>query len=196
MDANQKLTQFMTAVNRSTDTKIAQESAKAEEEAAALLEQEQARSQAEAAREIEHAQKRIDAKYQKRLSQMGYRGRTALLSRRHALLTKLFAELYEKLTLFSASAEYQPWMEKLLTNCKPEAGSVILLRKADMAMADDLKKAAGTNCIFRADAAIRLGGLSVLSADGRKCSNHTLDEAFSAQQRNFYRNHSFDGGNE
>ena len=196
MDAKQKLTQFMTAVTRSTDAKIAQESAQTAEEAAVLLEQAQVRSQAEAERDIELAKKRIDAKYQKRLSQVGYRGRTALLSRRHALLTGLFAELYQKLILFAASPDYQPWMESLLKNHQPETGAVILLRKADMYLADALKQAAGTDCTFRADPAIRLGGLSVLSADGRKCSNHTLDEAFSAQQRGFYRNHSFDGGNE
>ena len=47
---------------------------------------------------------------------------------------------------------------------------------------------------FRADPAIRLGGLSVLSADGRRCRNHTLDEAYASQLRNFYRNHKIGGG--
>ena len=196
MDANKKLTQFMEAVNRSTDAQIAQTMAQAEEESAGLIARAQVRSQTEAERELEQAKKRIDAKYQKRMSQVGYRGRTALLSRRHTLLTKLFAELYQKLTEFAASEDYQPWMESLLKKHPPEAGAVILLRKADLAMAERLRTAAGTECTFRADPVIRIGGLSVLSADGRKCDNHTLDEAFSAQQRSFYRNHSFDGGNE
>ena len=196
MDANQRLEEFMAEVTRSTEQQAAAIAERAEEEAAAILAEAQARCSAEAEREITAARSRIDTKYKKRLSQVGYRGKTSMLSRRQTLLLGLFAELRNRIEAFTGSADYQTWMEQLLQKSSPESGSVILLRAADLHMQETLKKAAGTEISFREDAAIQLGGLSVLSADGRRCVNHTLDEAFAGQYRGFYRNHSIDGGNE
>ena len=108
----------------------------------------------------------------------------------------LFEDLREKLTAFTKTAEYTDWLKKLLTDSQPEKGSVILMREADLPLQAELAGAAGADVTFRADPAILIGGLSVLSADGRRCRNHTLDEAFAAQLRNFYRNHKIDGGDE
>ena len=196
METNQKLTRFMDAVNRSTDAEIAKAVREAEQEAQALLEQAQAQCRAEAAREITEQKAAITAKYQRRMSQVGYRGKTALLSRRQALLMELFAALREKLTAFTDSADYLPWLKKLLEQNPPEENATILLREADLKQQAALEQAITVPVSFRADPSILLGGLSVLSADGRRCRNHTLDEAYAEQLRNFYRNHKIDGGNE
>ena len=196
METNQKLTRFMDAVNRSTDAEIAKAVREAEQEAQALLEQAQAQCRAEAAREITEQKAAITAKYQRRMSQVGYRGKTSLLGRRQMLLMQLFSDLREKLTAFVQSEDYLPWLEKLLTKQQPENGSVILLREADMKYQEQLAKAVSVPCTFRIDRTIHVGGLSVLSADGRRCENHTLDEAYAAKLRNFYRDHKIDGGEE
>ena len=130
------------------------------------------------------------------MSQVGYRSKTTLLSRRQSLLMGLFAALREKLTAFTASADYLPWLKKLLEQNAPEENAVILLREADLPLQEELRQAISVPVSFRADKSILLGGLSVLSADGRRCRNHTLDEAFSEQLRNFYRNHKIDRGDE
>ena len=194
METNQKLTRFMDAVNRSTDAEIAKAVREAEQEAQALLEQAQAQCRAEAAREITEQKAAITAKYQRRMSQVGYRGKTSLLGRRQMLLMQLFSDLREKLTAFVQSEDYLPWLEKLLTKQQPENGAVILLREADMKYQEQLAKAVSVPCTFRIDRTIHVGGLSVLSADGRRCENHTLDEAYAAKLRNFYRDHKIDGG--
>jgi vacuolar-type H+-ATPase subunit E/Vma4 len=196
MDANQKLQEFMAEVSRRTEQQVYALAERAEAESAAILAETQARCEAEAEREITAAKARIDSKYKKRLSQVGYRGKTTLLSRRQTLLLGLFAELRERIAAFTESERYQSWMESLLKNKQPEPGATILLRAADMHMQEALRRAAGTEVSFREDRAIQLGGLSVLSADGRRCVNHTLDDAFAGQYRGFYRNHSIDGGNE
>lgn len=196
MDANQRLQEFMNEVTISTEQQAAELLQKAESEAEAILAETQTRCSAEAEREIAAAKVRIDSKYKKRMSQVGYRGKTSLLSRRQTLLLGLFAELRERIVSFTQSEEYQGWMENLLKKRQPEPGATILLRAADMHMQEALKKAAGTEISFREDQAIRLGGLSVLSADGRRCADHTLDDAFAEQYRGFYRNHSIDGGDE
>ncbi len=186
----------MDAVNRSTDAEIAKAVREAEQEAQALLEQAQAQCRAEAAREITEQKAAITAKYQRRMSQVGYRGKTSLLGRRQMLLMQLFSDLREKLTAFVQSEDYLPWLEKLLTKQQPENGAVILLREADMKYQEQLAKAVSVPCTFRIDRTIHVGGLSVLSADGRRCENHTLDEAYASKLRNFCRDHKIDGGEE
>lgn len=195
MDANQKLEQFMEAVKRSTAEQIADASGHADEEAARILEEAQQRCAADADRELEAAKQRIDMKYKKRLSQVGYRGKTSLLSRRQSMLLSLFSELRGRLTAFTDTDGYREWMTGIVKNRKPEVGTVILLREDDLPLGETLSAAAGGGVSFRADTAITLGGLSLLSPDGKRCENHTLDEAFASQFREFYRNHSIgDGG--
>lgn len=196
MEANQKLQQFMDAVSRSTDAEIARAEREAEQKAKQYLLDAEARCKADFDRTLAAAKSRITAKYQKQMSQVGYQGKTAFLSRRQSLLMQLFGELREKLTAFTASEDYLPWLKKLLNTHQPEAGAAVLLREADMKLQSELESAAGADVTFRADPAILLGGLSILSADGRRCENHTLDEAYAAQLRNFYRNHKIGGGDE
>ena len=196
MEANQKLQQFMDAVSRSTDAEIARAEREAEQKAKQYLLDAEARCKADYERTLAAAKSRITAKYQKKMSQVGYQGKTAFLSRRQTLLMQLFAELREKLAAFTASEDYLPWLKKLLSEHKPEAGAQILLREADMKLQAELEAVAGAEVSLRADPAIILGGLSILSADGRRCDNHTLDEAYASQLRNFYRNHKIGGGDE
>jgi vacuolar-type H+-ATPase subunit E/Vma4 len=196
MDANQKLMQFIEAVNHSTDSEIAEAEQEAQQEAEQILHDAEARAKADSEHTLAAAKSKITAKYQKRMSQIGYRGKTALLSRRQSLLMELFAALREKLAAFTASADYLPWLLRLLEQNKPEDQATVLLREADLPLQEQLAKVVPETVSFRADKSILLGGLSVLSADGRRCRNHTLDEAYSEQLRNFYRNHKIDGGNE
>lgn len=196
MDANQKLMQFMDAVNHSTDSEIAEAEQAARQEAEQILRDAEARAKADSERTLAAAKSKITAKYQKRMSQVGYRGKTALLSCRQSLLMELFAALREKLSAFTESADYLPWLIRLLEQNRPDDRATVLLREADLPLQEQLAKAVPETVSFRADKSILLGGLSVLSADGRRCRNHTLDEAYSEQLRNFYRNHKIDGGNE
>jgi len=196
MESNQKLTQFIETVNRSTEAEIARAEQQAEQEAQELLKAAQEKCSAEAAREIAEKKSAITAKYQRKMSQVGYHGKTSLLGRRQMMLMQLFEDLRVKLKAFAESAEYAAWLEKILRAQKPEENAVILLREADMKYQQQLEKAAGTACVFRVDRTIHMGGLSVLSADGRRCENHTLDEAYAAKLRNFYRDHKIDGGEE
>ncbi len=193
MDATQKLSRFMEEVTAGTDAQIAAAREAAQREADEILREAEARCRADAEITLSAAKAKVKAKYQKRVSQVGYRGKTALLSARQMLLMRLFADLREKLTAFTGTDDYTAWMTGLVkayaASEEAEENAVILMRKQDMHMQDALLKAIGVPCSFREDAAILLGGLSIVSADGRRCENHTLDEAFSSQLRNFYRSH-------
>lgn len=194
MDAQQKLSQFMSAVQQSTDAEIERAKQAAEEEAAECIRETQERCAAESAQQLARAKARITARYRKKMSQTGYQSKTAALARRHSLLMQIFAKLRERLIAFTASEDYSAWMVSLLKKHPPEENAVILLRERDLGIADILKEAVSVPCSFRADKTVRIGGLSVLSADGHRCENHTLDEAYAAQLRDFYRNHKIGGG--
>lgn len=196
MDASQKLAQFLEEVNQSIDLRIQEDQEKAQAQADALLRESEERSIASAERTLSDAKTEIAAKYQKRISQTGFRCKTALLQRRQALLQELFEKLEQKLTDFVASAQYESWMVSLLTKHQPEAEAVVLLREQDMPMQEKLAAVCQNKVEFRVDNSIHMGGLSVLSADGSICENRTLDEAYLMQTRNFYRNYRLDGGAE
>lgn len=189
MDDRQKLDRFMEEVTRSTDAKIAAEHEAAAQEAQRILAEAEERGSADAERILGIAKAKISAKYQKQVSQTGYRGKTTLLRRRQALQMQLFSSLRARLTAFTETPAYREWMVSLLKKQQPENDVRILLRAADLPMQEALREAAGCKCSFAQDDSIVIGGLSVVSADGRRCSNHTLDEAFSSQYRGFYRNH-------
>lgn len=195
MDATQKLAQFLDEVNQSIDLRIQDEKSQAQAKADALIQESEQRSIALAERTLADAKSEIEAKYQKRVSQTGFRCKTALLQRRQALLESLFAKLHQELMDFSVSADYSAWMTSLLQKHQPEENAVVFLRKQDMSLVDKLGAVCQNTCQFREDSSIHIGGLSILSADGKICGNHTLDEAYLTQTRNFYRNYHFDGGN-
>ncbi len=196
MDATQKLAQFLEEVNQSIDLRIQDEQNEAEKEADALVKASEERSIAEADAKLSAAKTEIVNKYQKKISQTGFRCKTALLQRRETLLQEMFYHLREKLTAFAASAEYAAWMENLLKKHQPAENAVVLLKEADLSLQSRLAAVCVNPCSFRADHAIRIGGLSILDADGTVCDNHTLDESYLTQTRNFYRNHHLDGGAE
>lgn len=194
MDASQKLAQFLDEVNQSIDHRILTERNQAQSQADAWIQESEARSIAEAERNLADAKSKIAAKYKKRVSQTGFRCQTALLQKQQALLQELFRTLHQKLKDFTETEAYGTWMETLLKTHQPGSDAVVLLRKEDMPMAERLQAVCRNAVEIRTDASIRIGGLSILSADGSVCENRTLDEAYLIQTRDFYRNHHLNGG--
>ena len=194
MDAQQKLSQFMSSVQKSTEAEIERATQAAEAEAAECIRETQERCAAESAQQLTRAKAKITARYRKKMSQTGYQSKTAALAKRHALLMQIFAKLRARLLEFTQSEDYTQWMISLLKKHPPQENDVILLRERDLGIAEMLKEAVSVPCSFRADKTVKIGGLSILSADGHRCGNHTLDEAYAAQLRDFYRNHKIGGG--
>lgn len=196
MDASQKLSMFLDEVNQNIDLRIQENQSAAQAEAEKLLQESEEASVSRAELRLEQAKSEIAAKFQKRISQTGFRCKTALLQRREALVQNLFTESRQKLIAFAASADYEAWLEKLLITHHPEENATVFLRECDMAYHSQLAALCKEKCNFVVDPTIHIGGLSILSADGRVCENHTLDEAYLLKTRNFYRNHKLDGGAE
>ncbi len=194
MDNNQKLTAFMQRISEHMDAQIAQEESDTAQETVSFLQAEETEGIAQANAEIEAARRAMHFDHRKRLSQTSLHTKTALLLKRKTLQTELFAALYQKLLDFSHSADYADWLVQLIQIHAPEAGDTICLRAEDLPLVSKLQAHCNPTCKFESDPNIHLGGLSINAANGRLCRNHTLDEAYAAQQRDFYRNHPEQGG--
>ncbi len=195
MNANQKLMQFIASVESNMQAESDAMLAAAKAEADAILRNAEQESKALAQRQLATAKKALALKYQRRLAQNSFQFHTAILQRRTRHLALLFADLRQRVADFSASAEYLPWLKKLLTAIQPVQNTTILLRESDLQFVSELHSVCHTDCRFAADEAITLGGCMVLSADGKRCMNHTLDDALAEQIRNFHREQLQNGGN-
>ncbi len=195
MNANQRLMQFIASVESNMQTESEQILASAKAEAATILHTAEKESNALAERQLAKAKKFLALKYQRRLAQNSFQFHTAILQRRARHLTQLFADLKVRITMFSASDAYLPWLKRLITAVQPAEQTTILLRAADMQYITDLQTVCHASCRFAEDESIALGGCIILSADGKRCMNHTLDDALAEQIRNFHRQQLQNGGN-
>lgn len=195
MNANQELMQFIASVEHNIQAEADAMLATAEAEAREILHKANRESKALAERQLATAKKALTLKYQRRLAQNSFQFHTAILRQRTRHLSQLFSDLQKRVADFSASADYLPWLKNLLVAVQPTAQTTILLRKSDLQYVSELQKVCPTDCRFAADESITLGGCMVLSADGKRCMNHTLDDALAEQIRNFHREQLQNGGN-
>lgn len=194
MNTNQELMQFIRSVNDNIDAEIDEMRAAAKAEADEILAEGEAEGRALSERQLATAQKALAAKYHRRLAQSSYRFHTALLQRRTQLLAQLFAALRERMVQFSASDAYHDWLKQLIAALHPAEHSTILLRPDDMQLVTKLQTICTVPCTFSADDSICLGGCAILSPDGKRRENHTLDDALAEQIRNFHREQHWNGG--
>ncbi len=196
MNANRKLMQFIASVDSNMESEAQQMLSDARAEAEQITQNAAKESNALSQRQLSTAKKALALKYQRRLSQNSFQFHTAILQRRARHLSRLFADLEERIADFAASEAYLPWLKNLLTTLKPEENTTILLREEDLQYIDVLAELCHPSCCFSADASIELGGCTLLSPDGKRCRNHTLDDALAEQIRQFHREQLENGGNQ
>lgn len=195
MNANQKLMQFIASVESNIQAESDAMLAAAKQEANEILHQANLESKELAQRQLSTAKKALALKYQRRLAQNSFQFHTAILRQRTRHLALLFSDLRQRVADFSSSSDYLPWLKNLLTIITPAAQTTILLRESDLQYIPELQRICPADCRFVADENITLGGCMILSADGKHCMNHTLDDALAEQIRNFHREQLQNGGN-
>lgn len=194
MNANQKLMQFIASVESNMQAESDAMLAAAKEEASEILHNANLESKTLAERQLATAKKALALKYQRRFAQNSFQFHTAILRQRTRHLSLLYADLKQRVADFSNSADYLPWLKNLIATVSPAAQSTVLLRESDLQFISELQKTCPADCCFAPDESITLGGCMVLSADGKRCMNHTLDDALAEQIRNFHREQLQNGG--
>lgn len=195
MNANRQLMQFIASVDSNMEAEAQQMLSAARAEAEQITRNAAKESDALSQRQLATAKKALALKYQRRLAQNSFQFHTAILQRRTRHLSQLFSDLEKRITEFAASANYLPWLKNLVTTLKPEENTTILLREEDLQYTEALGALCHSSCRFSADASIILGGCTLLSPDGKRCRNHTLDDALAEQIRHFHREQLQNGGN-
>ena len=108
----------------------------------------------------------------------------ALLSRRQELTALLFVRAADRLKEYSGSPAYKEWLLSAASAHRDtcgHTGSVLHLRGADMAFADEIA-AKLPGCQVREDAEIRLGGFKLYNESARICIDETLEARLEEQK--------------
>ena len=111
--------------------------------------------------------------------------RTALAGRRTEIADQVFLEAEQSLRAFTEKPEYQACLSGSAARCAallPQGESAVLLvREADIPLADALRAAFGRPCEVRADASIRIGGLKASCEAKGLVADDTLDNRLQNQ---------------
>ena len=148
----------------------------------------QAAAEGEAARYLNGERQEIDAAARAAAFAEKEKLRGELFAIRERYRENVFAQAASRLKEFAAGPEYGRFLlEKAQRAARENAleGCTILLREEDMAFAGQLA-ALFAGAVARPTKEIGLGGLILLSADGRRRLDLSLDSALAEQQEWFY----------
>lgn len=108
---------------------------------------------------------------------------------------EVFAKVKCRLEEFVSSGEYVPFLQKTAEQMRavlPQGAWQIFLSERDASQRLVSADWFPVGSTFRADTAIRLGGIRVYSEDGSICADATLDTLMQEQKRRFAENSGLD----
>ena len=176
LEQDERIAKFLDAIDRDAQERRRQIEAQVDQANAEALERAKAEAQAQAQQLIrkELYKQRVAASL-----------RTALAGRRTEIADQVFLEAEQSLRAFTEKPEYQAFLFGSAARCAallPQGESVVLLvREADIPLADALRAAFGRPCEVRADASIRIGGLKASCEAKGLVADDTLDNRLQNQ---------------
>jgi len=123
--------------------------------------------------------------------------RAALAQARAEIQAEIFAAVRDKLITFTRSADYLPYLQKRLTALHSQMDAddlCLLVREADLPLADTLSEAFGRPLTLLADESIGIGGFRAESKALKRSADATLESALAGQEEWFYANCGLDAG--
>lgn len=119
--------------------------------------------------------------------------RAALAGRRTEIADKVFQDAGQSLCAFTEKPEYHAFLSESAARCAallPQGeAAVLLVREADLTLADALRAAFGRPCEVRADDSIRIGGLKASCEAKGLVADDTLDNRLQ-NQRGWFLEHA------
>ena len=161
LEQDERIAKFLDAIDRDAQERRRQIEAQVDQANAEALERAKAEAQAKQLMRKELSKQRVavNQKFAKEAASL----RTALAGRRTEIADQVFLEAEQSLRAFTEKPEYQAFLSGSAARCAallPQGESAVLLvREADIPLADALRAAFGRPCEVRADASIRIGGL-------------------------------------
>ena len=186
-----KFTEEIMSIARTECSTIEQETQSDLETQRASL---KAAADAEAAKYFEAELREIDGQFRAAAFNEKDRLRKELFSIREKYMSNVFTQAADRLKEFTASADYAAFLNARAAEAAAQgdfAGGTLYLRQEDLSYADALA-AVLPGCTAAVSAEIRLGGLIVVSADGRTRLDLSLDAALEEQKQWFFSNSRLD----
>lgn len=151
-------------------------------------EEEKAKRQADAA--ILDCQNRLRIEANKKFAAVHNTAKAQLSARRIAMKEEVFSLAGEKLRQFTATPDYAAFLKQSVTAMADQitGEAVILVREADLPLAESLRAAFGRDCAVEADRSIRLGGCKIQDRTNGLIADDTLEVRLSAQNEWFLAN--------
>ena len=185
LEQDERMAKFLDAIDRDAQERRRQIEAQVDQANAEALERAKAEAQAQAQqlirKELYKQRVAVNQKFAKEAASL----RTALAGRRTEIADQVFLEAEQSLRAFTEKPEYQAFLFGSAARCAallPQGESVVLLvREADIPLADALRAAFGRPCEVRADASIRIGGLKASCEAKGLVADDTLDNRLQNQ---------------
>jgi vacuolar-type H+-ATPase subunit E/Vma4 len=113
-----------------------------------------------------------------------------LIAKRDEYVNEVFKNAREELVAFTKSAAYKDYLLKQAKKASENdfKQAVMYVRKEDLGLAEDLKKAYGKNVVVEASDEITLGGLILENKEDALVVNETLEFALENQKSWFANN--------
>lgn len=181
----EKLERLVGAVNSEVDKTIADVLSDAESARNEILREAEGAAAKIAAKRLEEGEKLLSSKYVRVVAKAELDAKKEVLLFREALVKQVFENVAEKLLAFRETAEYLPYLGRLLKGEKVDSDTVICLMEDDMPHAEKLSAFVGASCAFKADASIHIGGLSLYYPKKGVLVDKTMDAAIGDARGEF-----------
>ena len=114
-----------------------------------------------------------------------------LLKKRQDIFNDVFGHVKDRLQEYTKTPEYLTFLEGVLSDFVknfPYDHSVIYVRKQDMKLAEQLKKAYGRPCTVEEDKSMQLGGVKISNKEHGIVADESFETRLSDQHQWFYTN--------
>lgn len=191
-----KLERFSNAVYKEVNEKVSEILAEAESSRQEMIKRVSDKSLDISYDVMQDEIKKINQKYIKLVAKAELDAKKEVLIHREELTKLVFAGVQAKVNEFAQSDSYYTFLDNKFKEAMADVSAdeevVVYMSEKDMSYADSLKKLTSVkNIEFKADTAIKFGGLSILYKKCNIVNDKTLDLAISAKRDEFNLNAMF-----
>ena len=135
---------------------------------------------------IQAAKYKMHMEYTRKCSNLVQEMKKDYHHQRNKLMYEIFEGAKQNLIEYCKTSEYKDFLLDKIKDTDKMEGDVIFVKKEDMAFADDIKKAYGSNCDIQQDEEITIGGFRLENIEKGICIDESLEYILSEQAEWFF----------
>lgn len=190
-----KLSKFQAAVFAEVDTKVAQIKQEAEVYKEQELEKNKDVQLGKSYNLIQRRSQEIKKQCKRSVAKFSLDSKCELLTKRNELTSRIFDNVYNSLTKFVQSSDYNDYLLNTVKKFNPNVKSSdieIMVSSKDIAIADQIEKACVVKCHVVESKQIKLGGFIARDIDNGIYFDETLEQKLADQKAYFIQHSKLD----